>query len=345
MAQTVSTYQLFVGVDIAATSFTATWGTSVPVRERPFTLPQTPTGFTTLQERLATTGVAPAHTLVVLEATSTYWIQLAVTVHQAGYVVSFVNPQQVHHYAKSLVRRGKTDALDAQLLTQFASERCPEPWTPPPAVYHELRQRLSARALLLSTRQQVRNHRHALIQWPVVVAGVQEQLEQVIAQLDAQIVALDTAIAQVLAHGEWAESALLLQSITGVGTLTTAWLLVTTLNFTLGSTPNALSAYAGLAPHPHDSGSSIHSRRRIGHAGNRQLRTALYLATLSAARRNPMIRTFYTRLRAAGKPMKVARCAAARKLLHLAWAVVTKHQPFDPQRHTQVDGGVEEMHG
>jgi hypothetical protein len=54
------------------------------------------------------------------------------------------------------------------------------------------------------------------------------------------------------------------------------------------------------------------------------------MATLSASRHNPVIKPFYAHLRAAGKPMKVARCAAARKLLHLAWAVVSKDQNFDP---------------
>ena len=68
----------------------------------------------------------------------------------------------------------------------------------------------------------------------------------------------------------------------------------------------------------------------IGHTGNGRLRTACYMATLSAAQHNPVIKAFYTRLREVGKPEKVARCAAARKLLHIAWAVVKKDQPFDP---------------
>jgi transposase len=63
------------------------------------------------------------------------------------------------------------------------------------------------------------------------------------------------------------------------------------------------------------------------------LRRALYLATLSATQHNPVIKAFYERLRATGKPPKVARCAAARKLLHIAWAVATKDQPFDPHYH------------
>ena len=73
----------------------------------------------------------------------------------------------------------------------------------------------------------------------------------------------------------------------------------------------------------------------MGHGGNSRLRTAVYLASLSATRYNPPIKVFYERLRAAGKPMKVARCAAARKLLHVAWAVVTKGQPFDAMHAEQ----------
>ena len=69
-------------------------------------------------------------------------------------------------------------------------------------------------------------------------------------------------------------------------------------------------------------------------------RLALYLATLSAARTNPLIRAFYNRLRARGKPMKVARCAAARKLLHLAWAIVMKGQPFDATRGQEGEQGL-----
>ncbi len=116
----------------------------------------------------------------------------------------------------------------------------------------------------------------------------------------------------------------------GIGEITAAWLLVTTLKFTLCDTPEAVTGYAGLAPNERQSGTSVRGRTAIGHLGNGRLRRALYMATLSAAQYNPVIKTFYDRLRAAGKPMKVARCAAARKLLHIAWAVVTKERNFDP---------------
>jgi len=105
---------------------------------------------------------------------------------------------------------------------------------------------------------------------------------------------------------------------------------VTTFNFTTCDTVEALTAYARLAPMPWQSGMSVWHRPAIGHTGNGRLWTAVYIATLSAVQHHPVIKTFYARLRTAGKPGKVARCAAARKLLHLAWAVVNKDQPFDP---------------
>lgn len=323
-------FQLFVGVDIAAASFTTTWTLAGPPTERPRTFAQTPDGFAAFQAALASTAVQPARTLIVLEATGSYWITLAVTLHQAGYAVSIVNPAHVHAYARSLPRRAKTDALDAQLLTLFAAERVPERWSPPAQVYHELRQRLLVRDGLLTMRQQARNQRHALEQWPIHIAAALKQLDELIADLDKRIATLEDELTTVLRDGAWAESASLLGSISGIGLVTTAWLLVGTLNFSACRSGEAAAAYAGLVPLARESGTSVRHRSQIGQAGNARLRTALYMATLSAARHNPLIRAQYQRLRAAGKPSKVARCACARKLMHLAYAVVTKGARFDP---------------
>lgn len=323
-------YRLFVGVDIAAASFAATWTQAGPPSQPARTFPQSPEGFATFQAALASTAIAPAQTLIVLEATGSYWITLAVTLHQAGYAVSVVNPAHVHAFARSLPRRAKTDALDAQLLTLFALERQPPCWTPPEQVYHELRQRLLVRDGLLEMRQQARNQRHALEQWPVTIPAALTALDKVVTECERQLETLEREIAMVLQEGVWAESAALLASIKGIGLVTSAWLLVATLNFTACASAEAAAAYAGLVPLARESGTSVRGRRQIGHAGNARLRTALYMATLSAARHNPLIRTQYERLRAAGKPTKVARCACARKLMHLAYAVVTKGQVFDP---------------
>lgn len=323
-------YQLFVGIDIAAKTFTVTWTPNRPTREHAVTLSQSPDGYTALQQRLLATGIAPAQTLVVMEATGSYWVTLAVTLHTAGYVVSVVNPAQIHKYGQSLPRRAKTDTLDAEVMAQYATERQPPPWQPPPQVYHELRQRLVARDALVAMRAEAKCQRHALLHWPVVIGSVRDQFDGMIRDVTERIEQVEHEITDLLQESAWAESAIVLLSITDVGIITTGWLLVGTLNFTLCETPEAATAYVGLAPMVRQSGTSVRGRAQIGHGGHARLRTALYMATLQATRRNPIIKAFYDRLRVAGKPMKVARCAAARKLLHIAWALVKKRQSFDP---------------
>ena len=321
-------YQLYAGVDIAAKSFMATCAPDPATAPKASSFQQTEDGFLAFQQHLAATGVAPEATLVVMEATGSYWVALAVALHQARYSVCVLNPGQVALFARSLPRRAKTDALDAHLLIRFAAERQPPPWSPPAQVYHELRQRLVVRDGLVQMRTQAKNQRHAIAQWPVHIASALDSLDTVIAELDEQVRSLEREIAEVLRDGAWATSAAVLLATPGLGLVTTAWLLVGTINFTIAESPEQLSAYAGLAPLAHQSGTSVRGRAQIGHGGNSRLRTALYLATLSAARYNPSIKAFYERLRAVGKPMKVARCAAARKLLTLAWALVKKNEPY-----------------
>ena len=330
-----ATYQLYVGVDVAAETFVAAWLAPGGKPTTPFSGEQSPAGFAALQRRLQATAVPPAAALVVLEATGSYWVALAVALHEAGYRVAVVNPRQAHHFAKAQLRRAKTDALDARDLAQLAASLRPTPWTPPPAVYHEVRQRLVTRDGLLAMRTQARNQRHALLQWPVVVAAVRQHLDELIADLDRRVTALEGELTAVLKESVWAESLACLTSAPGIGLVTASWLLVGTLNFAQCAGPASLTAYVGLAPVPRESGRSIRGRPSIGHDGNGRLRTALYMATLSAARYNPAIKAFYQRLRAAGKPKKVARCAAARKLLHQAWALGSKRQRFDPDHQQQ----------
>jgi hypothetical protein len=150
-------------------------------------------------------------------------------------------------------------------------------------------------------------------------------------RLTEEIATVDQEIAAALQQDEaWAAAAARLATISGFGTLTVAWLLTTTINFTLTATPEAAANYAGLAPQLRQSGSSVRGRPRVGHGGNAHLRRALYMATLSAVQHNPVIAAFYQRLCAAGKPRKVALCAAAHKLFRIAWAVANKKEDFDP---------------
>ena len=145
-----SDYTLFVGIDVAAKTVTAAWTTDSTMSTRPVTITQTPQGYTTLRAHLQATGHAPPTTLVVLEATGTYWITLAMALVEWGYAVSVINPQQAHNFAQALLKRAKTDAVDAQTLAHLAARLQPERWLPPPAVHTELQQRLVHRDALVT---------------------------------------------------------------------------------------------------------------------------------------------------------------------------------------------------
>src|SRR5690349_17533271 len=95
-------FHLYVGADIAAQ--TVTYSLLVPGQrpQRAFTLPQSPAGFAALHARLTASGLAPAQICVVLEATSTYWIRLALFLDEAGYGVCVINPKQGHDFAQAL---------------------------------------------------------------------------------------------------------------------------------------------------------------------------------------------------------------------------------------------------
>jgi transposase len=329
MSTPVPPYQLFVGIDIAAATATVTWTGAYPAPARPFTLAQAPADYQRLHERLAATGLPPSTILVVLEATSTYWVRLACSLHAAGYGVSVVNPKQAHDFAKALLQRAKTDPLDAAVLAQLGAKLLPARWTPPPAVYQEFQQRLAERDSLLGLRQQVLNQHHALLQEQRTVPSVLARQQALVAAFDEQLAAVEAELRALASADEaWAASVRLLQTIPGVGLITAAWAVVATLNFTSCTDAGSATAYAGLAPQPRQSGTSVRGRAAIGHTGDGRLRTALYMASLTAARYNPAVKALYERLRAAGKPGKVARCAAARKLLHQIWAIGTSQRPF-----------------
>jgi transposase len=192
------TYELFVGIDIAAT--TAEVSTQRPGAKagRSCKIDQTPEGFHRLVHTLQATDNEPSHVLVVMEATGSYWISLATRLVHEGFRVSVINPSQAHHFAKALLKRAKTDAIDAQTLAQLAMVLQPEPWMPPPQIYYELQQRLAQRDDLLNLRQQVRNQLHALDQHPEVIASVRTRMERLLVLFQSQIDEVEGEIAAAL---------------------------------------------------------------------------------------------------------------------------------------------------
>jgi len=323
-------YSQFAGIDIssqdAQVAIQPVLGQSKSVH-----IPQNQAGVEVLVAALDGAGCERAATLVVMEATGVYWMRLATSLYQAGFGVSVINPAQAHYFARALLRRSKTDLLDAQTLAILAAKLQPPAWRPPTATQEAVYQRLAQRDALLTMTQQERNRLHALQRRPQPAQPVVDRLQAHIQFLKAQITDLDAELQQVIAQDEaWQRDAQLLRSIKGFGPVVTHWLMVATHLFTACQSPDQIASYAGLVPRLFESGTSIRSRPALGFAPHHRLRQALYMAALSAVQHNPIIRPFYRRLLDQGKPKKVALCACAHKLILIAWAVVIKQQPFDP---------------
>ena len=147
------------------------------------------------------------------------------------------SPKQAHDAACALLHRAKTDPLDAKVLAQLGATLTPARWTPPPAIYQELQQRLAWRDSLLALRTQVSNQHHARLHEARVVVAVEASQTALIAHLTRQIAAIERELAEVIATDHaWTASIVRLQSIPGVGVITATWLVPPS---TVGQTPHS----------------------------------------------------------------------------------------------------------
>ena len=197
----------------------------------------------------------------------------------------------------------------------------------------ELKGLVRERSTLLVTLNAETNRLHAMNHRAAASTMLVELIQERVAFLNTQVKALDTAM-HVLVEGDpvLRDPLGLLLTIPGYGFLTAASVLAETDGFALLETGSQISAYAGIAPAPHDSGSSVHGRGRISKVGNTQLRRTAYLAASGARHSKSRLGDVYRRLRAQGKPPKVALVALGRKLLRIGLAVVKSGQPY--QRRT-----------
>jgi transposase len=267
--------------------------------------------------------------LVVLEATGGYEAAAAAALQVAGLAVAVVNPRQARDFAKSMGVLAKTDKVDAKLLSAFADviardERRSK-------FLHEVPDEKRAElAALVARRRTMVEMRVAEAQRMAMAHKAQRKsLAAVIKVLDKQLAGIDDDLDHHMRE-HFAELSKLLSSLKGVGTVT-----VNTLAAMLPELGRidrrAIAGLVGVAPLARDSG------KRRGHrsiwGGRGDIRAVLYMAALAASRRNPVIRAFYERLLAAGKPKKVALVACMKKLLVILNAMVRDNTPWNPEFH------------
>lgn len=309
--------KVYVGVDVAKD-----W---LDVAQRPegavWRVGNDERGVATLVERL----VQLRPTLVVLEATGGIEMPLVGALMAAQLPTVVVNPRQVREFARATGRLAKTDAIDAQVLAQFGEAVKPELRPFPDAATQELS------ALLMRRRQLVEMLTAEKNRLRTAAPSVRPDIQDHIRWLERRLSDLDGQLAQAIRSSpSWRERDNLLKSTPGVGPVLSVTLLAELPE--LGTLDRKeIAALVGVAPLNRDSG---HFRgRRTVWGGRSKVRAALYMAALVAARRNPVIRAFYERLVAAGKPKKVALTACMRKLLTILNAMIRHQTPWSVEHH------------
>jgi len=307
----------FVGIDVAKAHLDIALGPAGATSRHP----NDEAGIAAILALLAASPPA----LIVLEATGTLEVPLVAALSAAGLPVAVVNPLQARRFAQSTGRTAKTDALDARLLALFAERVRPEPRPLPDAAARDLADLLARRRQLIAMRTAETNRLGT-----AAAAAVRADLEAHIAYLTRQVGEMDRRLAAaVQASPAWRERDELLRGIPGIGPVASRTLLGELPELgTLGR--RKIAALVGLAPMNRDSGTLRGRRMIVG--GRAAVRSALYMAALTAVRHNPTLKAFYGRLVAAGKAKKVALAAAAHKLLTIADAILRSKRPWDPAK-------------
>ena len=269
-----------------------------------------PKQFAALIKRLQ--ALAPQR--IIVEASGGYETNLVVALASAGLPVCLVNPKRVRDFAKGIGQLAKTDQLDARVLAFFGRVVAPPLYALETKEQQELAALTQRRRQLLEMLVSEQNRLETAP--PLIVKSLRQHIQW----LEKQIASADEDLRQKLRETEiWRRQDELLQSVPGVGPVLAA----TCLAFLpeLGRlTRGEIAALVGLAPYPDQSGPRDGKRHIYG--GRADVRRVLYMASLAAARWNPVIKECYQRLRAAGKAAKVAYIACARKLLTILNAMM-----------------------
>ena len=316
---TTTTAPLFAGVDVSKDRLDVCLRWSEPEsheREEAFFVAYDDSGIDALLSRL----LEEPTMLVVLEATGGFERAVVGALAAAGLSVAVLNPRQVRDFARATGRLAKTDRLDASILARFAEAVRPNPKPLPDREIRALQAIVARRRQLLGMIA-AENNRLSSAAKPVA-KRIKVHIRWLEKELSRTEGNLEAAIESSPALGE---NEALLRSVPGVGPVLARTLLAGVPE--LGKlTHKRVAALVGVAPLNRDSG-TLRGRRSVW-GGRAEVRGALYMGALVAARRNPVVKEFYERLLAAGKPKKVALVACMRKLLSILNAVLKHRTPW-----------------
>jgi transposase len=293
------------------------------VQLKPTAFAEDADGYAALFTRLG----PPADTLVAMEATGHYWKNLFAALVARGFAVAVLNPRQTRDFAKSMGVLAKTDRVDARVLRDFANVIAGYPQRQRYLRALPDEQRALLAALVMRRRQLLDMRVAEANRLALAHQSARKSVAAVLKTLDKQLMNVDADIDGCVRQ-QFKETLALLDTVKGLGPVLKSTLLA--LLPELGRlSGRAIGALVGVAPMARESGRWQGKRHTCG--GRHEIRTVVYMATLSAVRHNPVLKQSHQRLRAAGKPPKVALVACMRKLLVILNAMLRDHSVWNPR--------------
>jgi transposase len=270
----------------------------------------------------------PLH--IGMEATGVYSTRVAAVLAQApGSIVSVINPAQVVAHGRALLRRTKTDAVDALVILDFVLKHTPPAWSLPSVSHRQLYALVVQADAIKTELRQWRNRQHAQSYALELPSEVAKSTKAMLALLQQQLLRIEQAIERLCRQDTTlADDMAILTSVKGIGAASAAQILAHGGEALTCRTRRQLDAHAGLAPAHRQSGTSVRGKSHLAKQGNARLRRALYMPALVAAHCNPHFQRHYQQLVARGKAKKAALVACMRKMLNLIRALLIKREPF-----------------
>ena len=271
---------------------------------------------------------------VCLEATGVYGLDLSVALHRTKRVeVMVANPRAIKDFARAFLQRSKTDALDAAVILEFVKRMPFRAWQAPPVEIQQLRAVSRRITALTKNMSMEKNRLHASDPCEELTKFTRDDLASHIEYLEQSIHRLGKeTLAMIRLSPELSREFDHLISVKGIAEASATQILAELAVLPADMTSRQWVAHAGLDPRHHDSGTSIHRPARVTKAGNKHLRSALYMPALVAIRHEPNVRAFYEKLLARGKKPLQAIVAVMRKLLHAIYGMLRHDRDFEGEK-------------
>jgi transposase len=305
----------YVGIDVSKDRLDV----HILPQDEAFAVERNGRGLAALVERLK--PLLP--TLIAVEATGGFESTTAAALAGAGLPLAIINPAQIRYYAQALGKRAKTDPIDAKVIARFAADIKPEVRALPDEMTQFLADLVARRRQIVEMIQAERQREKR-----TAVKRLRKSIARLVAALEKELSELDREIDDTVRGSPvWREKEDLLASVPGVGPKTARTLIAELPE--LGSlSRKTVASLAGLAPYTRQSG-RWKGKSMIG-GGRKTVRSAIFISAMVACRHNPVLKHFYDRLVAAGKPKVLSIVAVARKLLTILNAILRDKKPWQP---------------